>query len=59
MIKIKNALWAVPLLWLIVGVTPAYSDFIYLKNDSVVECDNVWEGIGDWIWIQKSNGVIG
>lgn len=59
MAKIRNALWAVPLLWLIVAVTPVYSDFIYLKNGSVIECDSVWEGMGDYIWVRISGGDIG
>ena len=56
--KIKNFLWVIPLVWLMVAATPAYSAKIYFKNGSSIECDKAWK-TGDFVWIQKSRGVMG
>lgn len=56
--KIKHVLWAIPLLWLIGAATPAYSAKIYFNNGSSIECDKAWK-TGDFVWIQKSRGVMG
>jgi hypothetical protein len=57
--KIKNILWCVPLLLLIVAITPVYSDIIYLKSGTSIECDSIRKGNDGYIWIKKSHGVIG
>jgi hypothetical protein len=57
--KIKNILWCVPLLLLTVALTPAYSDIIYLKSGTSIECDSIRKGNDGYIWIKKSHGVIG
>ena len=56
--KIKNILWIIPVVCLIVAATPAYSAKIYFKNGSSIECDKAWK-TGDFVWIQKSRGVMG
>jgi hypothetical protein len=56
--KIKNVLWIIPVVCLIVAATPAYSAKIYFKNGSSIECDKAWK-TGDFVWIQKSRGVMG
>ena len=57
--KIKNILWWVPFLLLAVAVTPVYSDIIYLKSGTSIECDSIRKGNDGYIWIKKSHGVIG
>ena len=57
--KIKNILWCVPLLLLTVAITPVYSDIIYLKSGTSIECDSIRKGNDGYIWIKKSHGVIG
>ncbi|MGD8228053.1 MAG: DUF2059 domain-containing protein [Desulfobacteraceae bacterium] len=56
--KIKNFLWVIPLVWLMVAAAPVYSAKIYFKNGSSIECDKAWK-TGDFVWIQKSRGVMG
>jgi len=62
MTKSRKALWAVSLLWLIVAITPAYSEDgserLVLKSGRVVECDKAWIASRDIIRCKKGDGTI-
>jgi len=62
MTKIKTTVWAVSLLWLIVAITPAYSEDgcekLFLKSGKIVECDKAWIASKDVIRCKKGNGTI-
>jgi len=64
MVKTKKMLWAISLLFLIVAVTPVHSaeiaksNFIYLKNGSVIECDEAWIAGKDIVRCKKGRGML-
>jgi hypothetical protein len=63
MAKPKNTLWAVVVLFLIMATTPAFSDEgpitkLFFKSGTVMQCDQVWEGLESNILCKKSRGVL-
>ena len=52
-------------IWLCVSVRPAYSwqtvknRPLVLKSGTMIECDVIWEGIGGYVWYQRSFGIVG
>jgi hypothetical protein len=64
MAKTKKILWAISVLFLIVVATPVHSaeiaksNFIYLKNGSVIECDEAWIARKDIIRCKKGKGIL-
>jgi len=59
----QKTLWAVLLLWLIMAITTAYSDEgpitkLFFRSGTVMQCDQVWEGVGSNILCKKSRGIL-
>jgi hypothetical protein len=64
--KIRRALLLIALTVLLgIVIRPAYSGDLFqnkplvLKSGMSIECDMIWEGLGDYIWYQKSLGIVG
>ena len=34
-------------------------EFLFLKNGSIIKCDAVWRGLGDYVWCSTSGGTKG
>lgn len=64
--KIRRALLLIALaVCLGAVITPAYSGDLFhnkplvLKSGMSMECDLIWEGLGDYVWYKKSVGIVG
>ena len=63
MAKPKKTLWAVVLLCLIITAKIAFSEEgpitkLFFRSGTVMQCDQVWEGVGSNILCKKSRGIL-